>query len=368
MSLEEDIINKIIESTNADKALAITALNLADRNIETAINLLNNKVLIITGKAIVGFDNLYCVFLIRIFQHNNFISPLFVFSRDDEIINTDINVDFFSLEKLIREKFFFSDTSLQNLCNDFLNEFTQKSPFSEFVSCPDNKCFTENSQEALLKSIRKSLHTSLDTAALHVESKITILTKAEYETALKNRNYSDVEFTAQDIDNEDSEISGDISSVEQDDNIEERSSEKQSESSNKDHFIKCEFAIAKSSREDTKKIGELAIGDSVYIIPIITTPQLNYIFNIITLDASRFYEKKFKCKVTNIDKTDKETKTVVLEIIPGVYSKIKAENNTLVIVNEHLTSFSFSSIIYLFVLVGMVIVISFIFIFYLKNK
>ncbi len=369
MSLEEEIIEKIIESTGVKKKIAKYAFEINASNIEAAIQYIKNKVFIISGKGIISYDNIYCLFIIKIFQHDKSIIPFFLFCRDDQILNTDIKRKYYETEVLLMEKSYFVDHMLQDLSATIARIFKRSNEFSELLNGITDDNFYEQLESKLDSAIKNIFQQKVDIELFYYETYKECISRAEYDFYIKTNDIDAVPTEKEKysgIKNETSENSEITNTkVVDSQNVQLNNNRKMSN----ELLIKCDLILSQSTNKKyAKPVEELLIGDEIYLLPVQTGAQINYIFNILSLNKKRISGNSVKSKIVNIEKIDKDSRLITAELIPGVNSKHRAANNEIVKINECLTSINFSSIIYLFILFALIIIIGFIFIYYLQNK
>ncbi|HPG31067.1 MAG TPA: hypothetical protein PKY81_02800 [bacterium] len=369
MSIQEEIISKIIEETGADRNIAELAFNLSNQKIDSALNIIRTKVAVIQGKIIAENAEISGLFIIKFFQNNNFINPSFFFSRDDDILSFNISLPFHELELFIKNKKIFLDEFLSNLSEKLRVLVSQNQNIKKTLEIFNENftdLFIDNTlEQSIVSLIKKELE-----VAVFIETEKKIFTQAEYEFFLSKINseiqdvYGDDEFKetiSSDFVNKDS---GDNNS--EDDSKE--ASEKQTPS--KDIFLKAEEIQVLPENEDLKKcklVSNLAIGDKIMIKMNDSSPQSNYIFNILKLDRRRVFTDKIETKIIKIDKNEKEYYNLTVELIPGIYSKLRIKISDKILINDNLTSINKSSIIILILCLLFAIFMIYYFIDYIKR-
>ena len=340
MSLRDDILGKILEKTNAAPKEVEWAFELANHNIENAIELLKSKVIIIKGKIIAEYEDLFGIFLIKIFLDSYFIKPLFCFSRDYHITQIDITQKWRELEKNINDRLAFIDKYIFYINEKLNQKIVNSSKIFEYLKNANvEEIITDNKIEHI---VYDEIYTEFSNAQLFIDIVKKTISRVEYEWILKEETLK-----------------------------EKKDIKEQKDFEDKDLFIKSEFVILENNdklkKNKYKKVEELAIGEEVLIKIIPSNIQTSYIYNILKLDKSRMRYNILAAKIINIDKSEKDARVIILEILPGIFSKIRATNSTLIKINENLTSFKKFSIIFLIILI-FVLAVALYFIFFIRLR
>ncbi|MBP7652020.1 hypothetical protein KA977_01265 [Candidatus Dependentiae bacterium] len=363
MSIQEEIISKIIEETGSTRKIAELALTLSNQKIETAINIIKTKVAVIQGRIIAENAEISGLFIIKFFQKNNFINPVFLFTRDDEILNLNITGDFNEFEVFIKKRRIFLDEFLSNLSEKLGGLVSQNQKIKNILEIFNNnftEIFCDNTLENLIVALIKN---QFDNNVL-IDTDKKIYSQAEYEFLLMNRDVSGNEEDEREPENYENPVLPE-SIGESGDKI---SSEDPFLKQAKDIFLKCEEIMNDlDARSNFKIVSELAVGDKIMVKLIDTTPQSNYIFNIMKLNQFKVINDNIETKIIKIDKNEKDYFNITTELIPGIYTKLRLNPSNKIMTNDNLTSSKTSSIIILILCLLFMLFMIYYFIEYIKK-